>query len=130
MAVLFVRPTEKYRLQFASFQEIPFSADVGIVLVDSKAMRMKLLPSPSRCLAAIQQTLPVLMRKLSETLLDDIVKRLAVLASHPTDVEPFVQKVGMIEVRPAAVCLMKLFSIVCSHSTDDAAVFFGVTRAR
>ena len=43
------------------------------------------------------------MRRMSESLLNDIVKRLAVLASHPTDVEPFVQKVGMIDV--SVLCL-------------------------
>jgi hypothetical protein len=52
----------------------------------------------TRCLAAIQSVLPLLMKRMSDTLLDDVVKRLAVLASHPTDVEPFVNKVSMMEV--------------------------------
>ena len=40
--------TEKYRGQATQFAEIPFSADVGIMLVDSKALRQQLLPSPSK----------------------------------------------------------------------------------
>ncbi len=97
----------KYKGQLTNFQDIPFSADVGIVLVDSKDLRVKLLPSPHRCLEAIRTMLPVLMKQMSESLLNDVVKRLAVLASHPQDVEPFVQKVAMIESSVARLPTMK-----------------------
>jgi hypothetical protein len=113
----------KYREQASQFQGIPFSADVGIVLVDSKLLRQALLPSPSRCLSAIQAVLPVLMKRMSDTLLDDVVKRLAVLASHPTDVEPFVNKVSMMEVSvwPSRFSLAAwVCSLQCSPFTRPA----------
>ena len=84
-------------LQASKFEAIPYSADVGSILLDSESLRVKLLPSPLRCLAAIQAILPAIMNRRSEALLDDVTRRSAVLGSQPNDVEPFVEKVAMLE---------------------------------
>ncbi len=109
----------KYRDQSSSFSTIPMSADVGIVLVDSKGMRAKLLPSPGSCLAAIQSVLPLLMKTRSETLLDEVTRRVGVLASHPTEVDAFVQKVAMVEATVARLPALKgACARVCEHVRD------------
>ena len=90
----FEQAIAKYQGQSKEFHGIPYSADVGIVRVDSKRLKMFLMPSPARCLYAIQELLPNLIKERSESLLDEINELNSVVASLPTTVEAFVEKVA------------------------------------
>ena len=94
-------------------------------MVDSKIMRTKLLPSPQQCLSAIQHYLPELMSTRSKALLSDVETRVTVLQSQPADVEPFVEKVAMIEssivrlpvLKGASGCWVPVFRCSCAGDT-------------
>lgn len=86
----------KYKGQNTMFGSIPMSADVGIVRVDSKRLKMALMPSPVRCLFAIQELLPVLMTEKAEKLLDELNSLNSVISSVPANVDDFVKKVTVL----------------------------------
>jgi len=86
-----------YKGQIAEFDEVPTAADIGIVQVDSIELKKRLIPSPTRCLQAIRDLLPRLMTKLTSALVDEVRNMYNVVASSPSEVEPFVAKVEMLE---------------------------------
>ena len=57
-----------YKQMKGTFDDIPRLADVGPVRVSSIVVRAQLLPSPIRCLAALQDLLPQLIRNTTEVL--------------------------------------------------------------
>lgn len=86
-----------YKGQISQFDDVPTFADIGIVKVESVVLKLRLIPSPTRCLQAIRDLLPSLMVSLTEKLIDEVRQMYNVLASTPTEVEPFVAKVEMLE---------------------------------
>ena len=94
---VFEQAIAKYKAQSGNFEEIPRSADIGILFVDSSKLKLLLLPSPQRCLAAIRELIPRFVKDISERLVEDLRGRLAVLEAEPADVEQFVGKVAMLE---------------------------------
>ena len=44
---------ETYKQQGNTFQGIPINADVGIMHVDSSDLKMRLLPSPEKCMTFV-----------------------------------------------------------------------------
>jgi dynein heavy chain, axonemal len=87
----------KYRGQAQEFDGIPFSATIGILFVDSKDMKMMLMPSPVRCLYAIQKLLPELMNEAARSLIGELGRVLPVVMGVPNTVEEFVKKKKMVE---------------------------------
>ena len=64
---------EKYRDQVTDFEnDIPYSADIGVIHVDSEDLKMRLMPSPVQCLYALKSLLPELMDAGFKTLLDEL----------------------------------------------------------
>ena len=51
-----------YKTQGQQFEDIPRASNIGCMWIDSVRLRMQLLPSPVRCLAAIKDLLPELIR--------------------------------------------------------------------
>ena len=84
----------KYRGQSKDFNTIPFSADIGIIRVDSERLKTFLMPSPARCLYAIQELLPRLIKERSEGLLNEVSELNRIVGGLPTTVEAFVEKVA------------------------------------
>lgn len=89
----FERSINDYKTQMARFDGIPTFADIGIVRIDSVELKRRIIPSPTRCLQAIRQLLPELMKALTEALMNEVRSMYNVLASNPADVDPFVSKV-------------------------------------
>lgn len=65
--------------------------------MDSVDFKRKLLPSPVRCLLAVRDLLPRIIGRLTNVLIGDVRSMHTVLASSPSEVEPFVTKVEMLE---------------------------------
>lgn len=82
----------KYRAQAGDFETIPFSATIGILFVDSKDLKTLLMPSPVRCLFAIQKLLPELMNEAAKSLISELGRVLPVVNGVPNTVEEFVRK--------------------------------------
>ena len=58
---------EKYRGQASEFEnDIPYSADIGVIHVDSEDLKMRLMPSPVQCLYALKTLLPQLIGELKQ----------------------------------------------------------------
>ena len=93
----FERTIAVYKAQILRFEAIPTSADIGIVRVDSLALKRRVMPSPVRCLYAIRDLLPLLMAGLTSGLVSDVRSMLSVLASNPPDVDLFVVKLEMLD---------------------------------
>lgn len=87
-----VEAISKYRGQASDFETIPFSATIGILFVDSKDLKMLLMPSPVRCLYAIQKLLPELMNEAARSLIYELGRVLPVVTGVPNTVEEFVRK--------------------------------------
>jgi len=82
-----------YKGQVDEFETIPTFADIGIVRVDSVELKLRVMPSPARCLYAIRDLLPLLMAKLTADLVSQVRVMYSVLASNPPEVDQFVLKV-------------------------------------
>jgi dynein heavy chain, axonemal len=83
---------EKYKAMTAHFESIPVSCTVGFLEVDSAAMRTRLMPSPLKCLQAIKELLPQLMKKTASQLLDQLGAIIPVISGVASSVEDFVRK--------------------------------------
>jgi dynein heavy chain len=81
-----------YRSQGALFNDIPRLADVGFFRVTSIIVRTQLLPSPVRCLAAIQDLLPQLIRDTTETLGAEIAHKISNLAAVATGASEYISQ--------------------------------------
>jgi hypothetical protein len=68
----------KYASQKKSFQAIPTSQDVGILRVDSRALKAAVVPSPDACLSALGALLPRIASHLNDTLLVEVSDALRV----------------------------------------------------
>ena len=86
----------KFRDQRDDFRTIPRSADVSILRVDSLALKTQLLPSPTRCVDALQALLPELMDLGFKRLLRDINTQLPTVTGSPQDVAEFVRKMKIV----------------------------------
>ena len=74
---------EKYRDQVTDFEnDIPYSADIGVIHVDSEDLKMRLMPSPVQCLHALKSLLPELMDAGFKTLLDELQTVLPVVTGN------------------------------------------------
>ena len=94
---------DKFRDQRDDFRGIPRSADVAILRVDSLALKTALLPSPTRCVDALQALLPELMDRGFKRLLKDIATQLPIVIGSPQDVAEFVQKVKTVKEAQGSV---------------------------
>ena len=88
----FMEAIAAYKAQIDQFKEVPRYADVGVILVDSDDMRARMIPSPSACLQAIKNWLPVLAQVRAQELLDTIGAMNPVISSEPSTVEAYVNK--------------------------------------
>jgi hypothetical protein len=64
------------------FSRIPSAADVACLCVDSRHLKLGLMPSPVQCLLALKQHLPVLMDQSSKALMEEI-NQVLLLPLHP-----------------------------------------------
>jgi dynein heavy chain len=86
---------EKYKGQSGHFQNIPYSADVGIVRCDSIMLKERLMPSPVQCLRSLKKMLPELMRVDNLALIAAFSDLLPTATSSPSTVDAFVAKTSM-----------------------------------
>ena len=88
---------DRFRDQRDDFATIPRSADVDILRVDSLLLKKALLPSPVRCLDALQSLLPELMDAGFKKLLDELGKIVPVVTGNPPNVAVFVEKMSVVK---------------------------------
>jgi len=88
---------EKYKGQATEFEAIPLSAVIGIMFVDSRDLKMMLMPSPVMCLYAIQKMLPELINEAAKALIAELGHILPVVMGVPSSVEEFVKKKKFVE---------------------------------
>jgi hypothetical protein len=82
----------KYQGMVTEFRRIPSAADVASLCVDSRHLKLGLLPSPVQCLLALKQHLPRLMDAASKALMAEVNSLLPVVAGVPGSVGQFVKK--------------------------------------
>lgn len=82
----------RYRQQAEEFQQMPRSADIGILRVDSLALKRLLVPSPIVCLNALHGRLPEMMNDGFKDLLDQLGSILPVVTGAPNNVAQFITK--------------------------------------
>lgn len=93
----FEKYINQYSGQITEFMDVPRVSDIGSIRVDSRALKMRLMPSPVRCLAAIQALLPVILGDKNKVLLDELMDKQTKLAATPEDVEEFTSQVKFYE---------------------------------
>jgi hypothetical protein len=82
----------KYQGMVTEFRRIPSAADVASLCVDSRHLKLGLMPSPMHCLLALKQHLPRLMDQSSKALMAEVNSLLPVVAGVPGSVDQFVKK--------------------------------------
>ncbi|KAJ8609534.1 hypothetical protein CTAYLR_006022 [Chrysophaeum taylorii] len=92
----------RYRGQVEEFRGMPGSADVGILRIDSLALKRCLLPSPVVCLDKLHALLPELMDEGFNVLLDQLGMILPVVTGVPSNVEHFISKKRIVQEALAA----------------------------
>jgi len=88
---------KKYKDQVDNFNTIPWIADVGIFTVFSDVLKKNLMPSPVRCMLALKELLPELMKKSSQILLDTLGEVVPIVTGVPGNVADFVKKKKIVE---------------------------------
>jgi len=83
---------KKYQNQVTEFNRIPSASDVASLMIDSRHLKLGLMPSPVQCLIALKNQLPRLMEASSRGLLSDVTDVLPIVTGTPTSVEQFVRK--------------------------------------
>ena len=89
---------EMYQGQHSDFCEIPYAGDLGILRLDAKDLKSKLLPSPLACLAAIQALLPELIKHEGEVLLKKLHDFNTKISAAPKTVPEFVAILKLLDV--------------------------------
>lgn len=82
----------KFQHQKHEFDEVPTCADVGVMFVDSLALKTTMIPCPSLCLDAIRDYLPILCSVKAQELLDEVDSMNPIIAGDPNAVEAYVLK--------------------------------------
>jgi len=77
------------------FDGVPKFADVGVLLVDSEALKAMMIPSPTACLKAIQDYMPKLICERAQELFNTVGGMNPILAADPASVEVYVAKKKM-----------------------------------
>jgi len=81
-----------YKQMKGKFDDIPRLADVGPVRVSSLIVRAQLLPSPIRCLAALQDLLPQLIRSNTEELGSELADKISKMNAISQDVQAYIDQ--------------------------------------
>ncbi|GBG29459.1 Dynein heavy chain 1, axonemal [Hondaea fermentalgiana] len=109
----------KFKYQENEFGGIPISADIGIMQVNSRALKKMLLPSPYKCLMAIKEVIPGIMNVESKELLEDIATNMAKASFEPTTVAEFTTKCKFLAI---AADLLKDLGDRSSHIKQFAMI--------
>jgi hypothetical protein len=83
---------KKFQNQVTEFNRIPSAGDIASLMVDSRHLKLGLMPSPVQCLIALKNQLPRLMEESSRALLAAVTEVLPIVTGTPTSVEQFVRK--------------------------------------
>ena len=81
-----------YKQMKGQFDDIPRLADVGCMRVSSIVIRAQLLPSPIRCLAALQDLLPELIRNSTESLGSELADKISRMNAIAPDVASYIEQ--------------------------------------
>lgn len=90
----------KFRNQENEFGGIPVSADIGIMRVNSHALKKLLLPSPYTCLMAVKEVIPSIMNVESKELLEEIANAMTKASYEPKTVAEFTTKCKFLTIAP------------------------------
>ena len=82
----------KYSAQNGHFTGIPYTADIGLLRVDSSKFKALLLPNPEAMIRNIRDLLPVLMEELGKNLLHTLEEGNIQMSNTPMNAEEFVLK--------------------------------------
>ncbi|OQR87505.1 dynein heavy chain 6, axonemal [Thraustotheca clavata] len=82
-----------FQEQQVQFSKIPASGVVGVFKVESDHFKQLLLPTPQRSIVAIKNLLPMLMKRQSVEILEELGQLSPVAFGSPTAPDKFVEKV-------------------------------------
>lgn len=81
----------KYTAQIKLFDDIATSSNIGVIQVDSSALKARLVPSPKQRLKEVERLLPRVAREKADQLLDELSKANLKISVVPNDVDHFVE---------------------------------------
>ncbi|GBG25533.1 Dynein heavy chain 6, axonemal [Hondaea fermentalgiana] len=87
----------KYTAQQSAFEVMPTSSNVGIVCVDSEALKTRFVPSPVRCLRKIRELVPQVLRAKTQQNLSEMRHRNDILSQEAYSVEGFVEQLSFLK---------------------------------
>ncbi|KAE8631104.1 hypothetical protein XENTR_v10001083 [Xenopus tropicalis] len=80
----FAEKLEKYNKEHNDALAITQNRNIGLLLIDAKKLKEKLIPSPKRCLEAINDMLPILAKKKTDAVIAEALDAQFKLQSLPT----------------------------------------------
>jgi predicted RNA-binding protein Jag len=81
-----------YQKNFSS--QIPSTADIGLIQIDSKSARTKIQPTPERYIKQINEFIPVEIKKRNQKCKQWLTERIRELSKPTNNVEEFVEQSG------------------------------------
>ncbi|XP_071825285.1 dynein axonemal heavy chain 6-like isoform X2 [Apostichopus japonicus] len=93
----FSETLERYHSQHAQAEIIKVNRNIGMLQVDAKDMKNKLIPSPLRCLEVINDMLPKLSKKLMDALIAESQDAQYKLELVPTTTLEFVESLTFLD---------------------------------
>ncbi|KAG9342632.1 hypothetical protein JZ751_016069 [Albula glossodonta] len=93
----FAERLEKYHVEHDEAQAIIQKRQIGLLLIDSTQLKNKLIPSPLRCLEAINSMLPLLAKSKMDDIIAEAQKARYKLVTVPSATAEFVQSLTFLE---------------------------------
>jgi len=132
----------KYDVQIKDFTKMAVSANIGIIQVDSAALKALFLPSPKQRLSEIERLLPAVAREKCRELLEKLRDASARISQIPASVEEFVSIMAFLSKiheqadadHQSFIFLQDLYALMSEHKIrvpeSDKAQFEKLTQTR
>ncbi|XP_069834127.1 dynein axonemal heavy chain 6 [Dendropsophus ebraccatus] len=131
----FAEQLQKYHKEHQDAMAIIQKINLGLLLIDSKKLKEKLIPSPKRCLEAINEILPILAKKKMDAIIAEAQDAQFKLEFYPTTTLDYVntlifldeiqERIDVLEEESNVVALM--YQLIESYNVptppEDFAVF-------
>ncbi|CAE1329167.1 DNAH [Acanthosepion pharaonis] len=114
----FSKSLECYHKQHKMSLGIPEQCNLGLLLIDAVKMKGLLIPSPIRCLNAINELLPVLARREVDRLITELQDGQFQLEFEPTSTEEYVKSLTFLDKIQDRIEPLESESNVVRHMYD------------
>ena len=114
----FADSLEKYHRQEEMARLIVSKRNLGMLLVDAIEMKNKLIPNPVRCLDVVNEILPLLAKKATDSIISEGQEAIFKLENKPTNTLEYVNSLTFLEEIQERVCINHIYLVLLKNSSS------------